>query len=137
VNGLNRALHEGFRAHVRDGGHAQTPAETLARRAGACRDLAVLFMAVCRAWGLAARFASGYRRGDLARPDRHLHAWPEVWCPGGGWRGWDPVEGVAVADRHVALAAGVRQIDTMPVEGSFAGAGVTSTLHYVVEIHAD
>lgn len=36
------------------------PAATLAAGRGSCRDLAVLFMACCRAEGVAARFVSGY-----------------------------------------------------------------------------
>ena len=29
----------------------------------------------------------------------------EVYLPGGGWRGYDPTYGLAVADRHIAVAA--------------------------------
>ena len=134
---LNAALFDEFHAHIREGGPSRAPAQTLAARAGACRDLTTLFIDAARGQGFAARFVSGYRRGDLARPDRHLHAWAEVFVPGGGWRGYDPVEGQPVADAHVALAAGPAQLDTMTVEGSFAGAGVHSTLDYAVEIAVD
>jgi transglutaminase-like putative cysteine protease len=134
---LNREVHEGFHRAVREDGPAQSPAVTLAKRKGACRDLAVLYIDACRVVGLAARFVSGYRRGDPSRPDRHLHAWPEVYIPGGGWRGWDPVEGLAVADTHVALAAAARQAEAMPVEGAFYGSGATSKLHYRIHIQAD
>ena len=126
---LNRTIHERIHRTIRnDGKAAQSAAETLALRKGACRDLTVLFMEACRAVGLAARFVSGYRRGDPGRPDRHLHAWPEVYIPGGGWRGWDPVEALAVGETHVALAAGPAQADTMPVEGVFYGTGVKASL---------
>jgi transglutaminase-like putative cysteine protease len=134
---LNAALHDDFHAHIRDGGPARAPAQTLAARSGACRDLTLLFLDAARAQGFAARFVSGYRRGDLARPDRHLHAWAEVFVPGGGWRGYDPVEGQPIADAHVALAAGPAQVDTMTVEGGFDGAGVHSKLDYAVEIAVD
>ena len=61
-------------------------------------------MAVCRAVGLAARFVSGYEAGDPAY-EQMLHAWAEVYLPGAGWRGYDPTMGIAVCDRHVAIAA--------------------------------
>jgi transglutaminase-like putative cysteine protease len=138
LDALNRAIHDRIHRAVRDDGKsAQSAAETLALGKGACRDLTVLYMESCRSLGLAARFVSGYRRGELSRPDRHLHAWPEVYIPGGGWRGWDPVEALAVGATHVALAAGPAQVDTMPVEGAFYGAGVKAALTYRLHIAVD
>jgi transglutaminase-like putative cysteine protease len=138
LDALNHTIHTRTLLAVRDDGrHAQSGAETLELGRGACRDVTVLFMEAARAMGFAARFVSGYRRGDLTRPDRHLHAWAEAYIPGGGWRGWDPVEGRAVADRHVALAASAHQIHTMPVIGAYFGAGVRSTLGYTIRIEAE
>jgi transglutaminase-like putative cysteine protease len=137
LDALNYAIHHEVERAIRDdGGPARAATETLRTRKGACRDLTVLFIEAARALGFAARFVSGYRRGDLGRPDRHLHAWPEVFIPGGGWRGWDPVEGLAVADTHVALAAAATQADTMPVEGTFYGTGASSKLFYRLQIQA-
>ena len=60
--------------------------------------------------GLAARFASGYAYSE--KPDAtDLHAWGEVFLPGGGWRGYDPSQGLAVADRHVTVAAAANPRD--------------------------
>jgi len=56
-------------------------------------------MEACRALGLAARFVSGYQEGDPNQEERD--AWAEVYLPGAGWRGYDPTNGIAVADRHV------------------------------------
>jgi transglutaminase-like putative cysteine protease len=138
LDALNHTIHSRTRLAVRDDGRpAQSAVETLARGRGACRDVTVLFMEAARTMGLAARFVSGYRRGDVTRPDRHLHAWAEVFIPGGGWRGWDPVEGVAVADRHVALAASAQQIHTMPITGVYFGWGVGATLEYTIRIEAE
>lgn len=130
---LAREMKDRIHHYIRAGGYAQSPAETLALGAGACRDIAVLFIACCRAKGIPARYASGYRRGDLARRERDLHAWVEAYVPGGGWRGWDPTEGVAVADTHVVLATAPDQYGTLPVEGSFSGTA-GATLTYDVEI---
>lgn len=134
LNALNRQLFTDFIHIHRDTGVPQSPAHTLQSRHGACRDLAVLFIDCCRAEGIAARFASGYQKGDLQSERRHLHAWPEVYLPGAGWRGFDPTHGMAIADTHVTIAAAAHSSDTMPVSGSFTGDGVTSTLDYSLEI---
>lgn len=134
---LNATLNRTIGRHIRPEGAAQSAAETLALRRGACRDLAVLFMAACRSLGIAARFVSGYQAAS-ARADgrRFLHAWPEVFVPGLGWRGYDPTHGTQVSDGHVALCAAPHQAGTMPIEGSFCGAGVTSTLDFELRITA-
>jgi transglutaminase-like putative cysteine protease len=122
---------------IRLDGAAQLPAETLVVSRGACRDITVLFIAACRSMGLAARFVSGYQ-GVAATLDgqRHLHAWPEVFVPGAGWHGWDPMHGVRVSENHIALCAAPDQHDTMPVEGGFYfdGPNVTSTLDYAIRV---
>lgn len=131
---LNRELFADFNHVHRETGTPQTPAETLQSRRGACRDLAVLFVDCCRAEGLAARFASGYQKGNLRSERRHLHAWPEVYLPGAGWRGFDPTHGEAIADTHITIAAAAHPRDTMPVSGLFEGAGAGSSLHYDLQI---
>jgi transglutaminase-like putative cysteine protease len=75
-------------------------------------------MEVCRAMGLAARFVSGYQEGDLDQDERHLHAWVEVYLPGGGWRGYDPTHGLAIADRHMALVASAVPSYASPIVGA-------------------
>jgi transglutaminase-like putative cysteine protease len=131
---LNRQIFAEFTQTHRHTGAPQSPAFTLQSRQGACRDLAVLFVDCCRAEGIAARFASGYQRGNLQSERRDLHAWPEVYLPGAGWRGFDPTHGEAVADTHVTIAAAAHSRDTMPVSGVFSGKGATSMLDYTVEI---
>lgn len=121
LNLLNTAIHRNFGREIREEGAPQPPELTLSRRRGACRDLAILFIAVCRRYGLAARFVSGYQKGDTQRERRYLHAWPEVYVPGGGWRGYDPAHGLAVSDDHVPIAAAARAEDAAPVDGSFYG----------------
>ncbi|WP_455210222.1 transglutaminase family protein [Kaarinaea lacus] len=134
LNSLNRQLFADFTHLHRDTGAPQSPAYTLQSRRGACRDLAMLFVDCCRAEGIAARFASGYQKGNLQSERRHLHAWPEVYLPGAGWRGFDPTHGEAVSNTHVTVAAAAHPRDTMPVSGMFHGEGVNSTLDYTVEI---
>ena len=132
---LSQTLFTRMERRIRVEGAAQAPAHTLAIGRGACRDLTVLFMAACRSLGIAARFVSGYQaQADTPDGRRHLHAWPEVFLPGLGWRGFDPTHGIAVTDGHVALCAAPDQAATMPVEGGFYGNGVTATLDYRVQI---
>ncbi|EHJ46396.1 transglutaminase domain-containing protein [Solidesulfovibrio carbinoliphilus subsp. oakridgensis] len=100
-----------------------SPDAVLARGQGACRDLAVFFLAACRRVGLPARFVSGYHEGEPESGERDLHAWAEAYLPGGGWRGFDPSLGLAVADRHVAVAAAPDPEDAAPVVGAFRGEG--------------
>ncbi len=134
---LCRTVHARADKHVRPTGEAQSAAETLATWRGACRDFTVLFIDVVRSLGMAARFCSGYQ-AKAETPDgrSYLHAWPEVFVPSVGWRGWDPTHGIPVTDGHVALCAAPAQADTMPVVGSysFSGSSLTSTLDFDLRI---
>jgi transglutaminase-like putative cysteine protease len=123
-----------FSKIIRVQGDALSPNQTLRRKEGACRDLAVLFMDICRSLGLAARFVSGYKFDPEAVDAHELHAWAEVYLPGAGWRGYDPSWGLAVADHHIPLAAGPTPQEAMPVSGNFRGSDVLSNLDYSVEI---
>ena len=131
---LCQTISQGFTKLHRKFGEPLHPSETFAHRHGACRDLSLLFMEVCRVQGLASRFVSGYTRVADRNDNRELHAWSEVFLPGGGWRGYDPSLGVAVSDNHVALAASPIAQGAAPVHGSFRGTGVESTLEYEVDI---
>lgn len=136
LNELNQQLHNEFNQIHRHSGPPQTPAFTLQTRHGACRDLALLFIDCCRAEGIAARFVSGYQKGDIQSKQRHLHAWPEVYLPGAGWRAYDPTHGETVSDTHVTIAAAAHPEDTMPITGSFDAQGASSTLDYQINIQA-
>jgi transglutaminase-like putative cysteine protease len=131
---LNRRIFQVCEVTIREEGGPQPPAATLAGRRGACRDLAVLFVDACRAQGFGARFVSGYQEGDPNQTRRYLHAWAEVYLPGGGWRGYDPTLGLAVADRHVAVAAGMHPGLAAPIAGNFRGTGVVSHLQADIRI---
>lgn len=135
--GLNGRLFEGLDKVRRDEPGIYSPAETLSRRGGACRDIAALFMEVCRAVGLPARFVSGYQPGDPDEELNDLHGWAEVFIPGGGWRAFDPTHGLAVAERHVALCASADPRATAPVAGAFRGTGVMSGLETLVRMEIE
>ena len=63
LTALTATLFETCRQETRDSGLPHPPELTLTGRAGSCRDLAVLFCAVCRGLGIPARFVSGYESG--------------------------------------------------------------------------
>jgi len=120
---------------LRPVGPAYPPGQTLREKQGACRDTAVLFMDVCRSVGIAARFVSGYKHfKDGAIDTGELHAWAEAYLPGAGWRGYDPSEGVVVADRHVVLATAAAPDHAAATNGSFRGTGATSHIDYAIHI---
>lgn len=112
---------------VREQGPPLPSGITWQQKQGTCRDFAVLFMDVCRAVGVAARFVSGYQEGDPDQSNHDLHAWVEAYIPGGGWRGFDPTHGLAVADRHIALAVGAQAHQAAPVTGSVRGGTVAQS----------
>ncbi|MCP9850701.1 transglutaminase family protein [Cyanobium sp. Morenito 9A2] len=130
-------IHAGFHHVGRLDGDPMTAEQTLQTRSGACRDTATLFVEACRSQGLAARFVSGYSMHHPPEVSEHeLHAWAEVYLPGGGWRGYDPSLGLAVADGHVALAAAPDHRLAAPVTGTYRGTGVGSQMTYSVSVKA-
>jgi len=131
---LCQYIRENIQYEIRLEGDALLAVDTLSERRGACRDMALLFIEVCRSQGLAARFISGYQAGDLVTGQRYMHAWAEVYLPGGGWRGYDPSLGLAVSDRHLVLATAVRPADAQPIIGRFRG---TVQTQMQVDLHIE
>jgi transglutaminase-like putative cysteine protease len=122
---LTGRIHSGTSRIFREVGAAHAPEETLRRGEGSCRDLTVLMLAVARASGFAGRFVSGYYHPAGPITEHELHAWAELYIPGGGWRGFDPTAGLAVADRHIAIAYAAQAELAAPVRGSLRGTGTT------------
>jgi transglutaminase-like putative cysteine protease len=131
---LNQRIYTTCGYTIRETGQPYPPGVTWIQKTGSCRDVAVLFMEACRAMGLAARFVSGYQEGDIDSNDRHLHAWAEVYLPGGGWRGFDPTHGLAVGDRHIALVAAAHPQPCAPISGTLQKPGVQSQMSYTLNI---
>lgn len=132
---LTQRIHKTFEPIVRPTGDPWPASKTLRERKGACRDLAVLFINACRTVGLAARFVSGYQEGDPERAQRELHAWAEVYLPGAGWRGFDPMCGLVVSDRHVAVASGQSPGAAAPTVGTFRGNNVRSKMRTHIDMN--
>jgi len=109
-----------FVFEYRHAGAPHRPEETLSTRRGSCRDFATLFMACANAVGLAARFVSGYYFDETPKHPS-LHAWVEVYVPGGGWRGFDPSLGLACYGHHIALASSASAAGAAPIHGTLRG----------------
>jgi len=107
----------------------QPPATTLESGSGTCRDYALLMIEGARAFGLAARFITGYlydpaldeAAGGTANP-AFAHAWMEVYLPGAGWVEFDPTNGIIGSERLIRVAVGRDPEQAMPIKGTFTGA---------------
>lgn len=119
---LNREIKETIRYARREEKGVQTPAETLQKQSGSCRDMATLLMEACRALGFAARFCSGYLDCAASEAGRaSTHAWMEAYLPAHGWSGFDPTLGDEVSHKHVSIGVSNHPRAVMPISGRFFG----------------
>lgn len=131
---LTMHIFSSLKRENRKHGNPRTPEETLQKGKGACRDYAWLYIVACRSLGLAARFVSGYHVPFSSRGKAELHSWAEVFLPGTGWIGFDPSLGLAVSNRHIALAASYDPARTAPSSGMFWGKDVKSRLEASITV---
>jgi transglutaminase-like putative cysteine protease len=125
ARGLCQALYSGleYEAGVT---RADSPIdEALEGGRGVCQDFAHIMLAICRGWGLPARYVSGYlftdrEGGDRSDPDA-THAWVEVFLPSLRWVGFDPTNNTPTGERHVTVAVGRDYDDVPPSRGVFKG----------------
>ena len=124
---MNRAIRRDLRHAGRHEPGILSPAETLRRGSGSCRDVAVLMIAALRSLGVAARFVSGYLRvgdddGAEDLTGGNTHAWVQAYVPGPGWVDFDPSSG-AVGNKDLVRVAVVHDpVHAIPLQGSWFGA---------------
>ncbi len=117
---LNRAIPKQFEYNVREEIGVQSPAETITKGRGSCRDFATLFIEVCRYLGLAVRFISGYSYGPAtAGGGASTHAWSEIYLPAAGWIGFDSTSGEVTGANHIPVAVHRHPEAVPPVSGRF------------------
>lgn len=125
LSDMTHAIRGEFSYGKRLEGAPQTPAETLDRRAGSCRDFAVLLAEAARSLGLAARFTSGYIYGGPSKTDRagagHTHAWTRIYLPDCGWTDFDPTNGIVGNHDLVRVAEVVDPKAAAPLHGRWSG----------------
>jgi transglutaminase-like putative cysteine protease len=98
-------------------------------RRGVCQDFAHLAIACLRAFGIAARYISGYVETQPAPGKQRLvgadasHAWFAVYVPGAGWLEFDPTNNKLPFDQHITLAWGRDYTDVTPLKGIAFGGG--------------
>jgi transglutaminase-like putative cysteine protease len=102
-----------------------TVADAIAARAGVCQDFAHVLIALARARGIPARYASGYIfRGVAGTLGADAsHAWAEAYLPPFGWVGFDPTNDRLVDDGFVLVALGRDYGDVSPTRGLYRGPG--------------
>lgn len=109
--------------------------ETFSIRRGVCQDFTHVMLGMCRAVGVAARYASGYLYNgpkDSLVGAQASHAWCEVYLPMAGWIGFDPTNNTLADERYVKLAVGRDYDDVAPVVGSYCG-----TAHCRMEVRVE
>jgi transglutaminase-like putative cysteine protease len=122
LQNVNTHINRTFQYRRRDELGVQTPAETLKKNSGSCRDFATLLLETCRCWGLAARFVSGYMQCEATEAGgASTHAWTEVYLPGAGWKGFDPTSGIMTGAQHVTVAVSRNPENAAPIAGSYQG----------------
>ena len=134
---LNRTIHREFAYQVREEGEAQAPCETVARRAGSCRDVAWLMVEALRLLGFAARFVTGYLYSpgsEAVRGAGATHAWCEVFLPSFGWIEFDPTNALAESAALLPVAVARTPAEAAPVAGHVIGDPGHSTLSVHVDV---
>lgn len=119
---MSQAIGNEHQYLIREEPGVQTPAETLTKGSGSCRDFAYLFMCAARHLGLATRFVSGYLHMPATEQTfGETHAWAEVYLPGAGWKGFDPTSRVVTGNHHIPAAVAIKPDAVPPVAGHFTG----------------
>jgi transglutaminase-like putative cysteine protease len=115
-------------------------AHVFEHRRGVCQDFAHLAIACLRAFGLAARYVSGYIETLPAPGQARLvgadasHAWFAVYDPDAGWLDFDPTNNQIPIDQHVTVAWGRDYADITPLKGIIFGGGASHTAQVAVDM---
>lgn len=126
---LNSRINSEFKYDSAATDIATTVDDLLRIGRGVCQDFAHLMIAAMRAFGLPARYVSGYLLTYAPPGKKKLvgsdasHAWVSVWAPGIGWVDFDPTNNMIPKDEHITIAYGRDFQDVSPVTGVLLGGG--------------
>jgi transglutaminase-like putative cysteine protease len=140
---MNAAVRGSFTYNARDEEGTQTPAETLERKSGTCRDYALLFIEAARSLGFGARFVTGYLYdpaldgGAAVQGAGATHAWAEVYLPGAGWIEYDPTNGLIAGENLIRVAVTRDPTQAVPIGGSYSGEGAYLGMDVEVTVRAE
>lgn len=125
---MTQAIKQQFSYARREEMGTQSPAETLEKSSGSCRDFALFMMEAVRSLGLAARFVSGYLYDEkLVGADAGVigggatHAWVQVFLPGAGWIEYDPTNALVGGRNLIRVAVARDATQAVPLSGSYTG----------------
>lgn len=128
LEAMTRAIKAEFGYSNRFEPGVQTPAETLVKGSGTCRDFALLLMEAARSLGIAARFVSGYLYDPALDSDEpamsgagYTHAWAQIYLPGPGWTEFDPTNGIVGGSNLVRVSVARDPAQAIPIQGSYVG----------------
>lgn len=111
---------------------SMTATQVLQLGQGVCQDMTHVFLALCRARGLSARYVSGYLLTDAEHAASH--AWAEVWMPQHqAWLGFDVTHNRLAGPELCRLAVGRDYADASPMRGMHMG-GTGETLAVQVAV---
>ncbi len=121
---LMQAIHREFE-YKPESTSIETPlSQVLESRKGVCQDFSHVMIGALRSQGLAARYVSGYLRGDAdLQGAQASHAWVSVFMPNLGWIDFDPTNNLMPSSGHLTIAFGRDFGDVTPVKGITIGGG--------------
>jgi len=133
---INNAIHQNFGYGARAAFGTQSPAETVARGFGTCRDFAWLMIESLRRLGFAARFVTGYLYAPNAQHQGAgaTHAWCEAFLPGLGWSEFDPTNALAESNDLIRVAATRTPEEAAPLAGVVLDGAANANLNVTVEV---
>jgi transglutaminase-like putative cysteine protease len=134
LHGLLDRLFEDFAGSAAASPAPANAAEAFARKHGAPKDLAHIFIGAARTLGIPARYVRGYfRRPDSSAEADTSHAWAEAYVGDLGWVGFDPSDGRCPTDGHVRIAIGLDSLGAAAVRGTRLGVGA-ETLAVAIKV---
>lgn len=108
-------LHQNFEYETGSTSVQTTAGQAFDQGRGVCQDYAHIFLALCRADGIPARYVAGIISGE-----GESHAWTEVY-DGRYWHGLDPTHNKQIDNHYLKLAHGRDARDCLLNRGMFQG----------------